>query len=139
MGIPSKLKELVSKVHENSQFNNRHGHLLNLVIYGFEEGVMRVLFQFFDPKHHCFTFPNYQLVPTMEEFSKLLGVPILDQIPFIGLEKDPRLEDITATLHLKPSDIAFNWETKSGVKGLLEKFLMEKAQLFLDSMSFHDF
>ena len=32
-----------------------------------------------------------------------------------------------------------NWETKSGVKGLLAKFLIEKAQLFLDAMSFHAF
>ena len=32
-----------------------------------------------------------------------------------------------------------NWEKRSGVKGLLAKFLIEKAQLFLDAMSFHAF
>ena len=55
---------------------------------------MSVLFQFFDQNHHCFTFPDYQLVPTMEEFSKLLGVHIIDQIPFTGLEQVPKPEDI---------------------------------------------
>ena len=32
-----------------------------------------------------------------------------------------------------------NWETRSGVKGLLAKFLLEKARLFLDDMSFQAF
>ena len=63
--------------------------------------MMSVLFQFFDPAHHCFTFLDYQLVPTMEEFSQLLGVPILNQIPFTGLEKDPQPEEIAPALHLK--------------------------------------
>ena len=137
--VPSKLKELVSKVPENSQFTKRHGYLLSLVTSGFEEDMMRVLFQFFDLKHHYFTFPDYQLVPTMEEFSKLLGVPILDQTPFTGLEKVPKPEVIAAALHLKRSDIVSNWETRSGVKGLLANFLIEKAQLFLDAMSYYAF
>ena len=44
----------------------------------------------------------------MEEFSKLLEVPILDQIPLTGLEQVPKLEDIATTLHLKRSNIAAN-------------------------------
>ena len=32
-----------------------------------------------------------------------------------------------------------NLETRSGVKGLISKFMIDKAQLFLDSMSFHAF
>ena len=86
MSIPSKLKELVSKVPKKSQFTKRHGYLLSLVTSGFEEDMMSVLFQFFDPEHHYFTFPDYQLVPTMEEFSKLLRVPILEQTPVIRWE-----------------------------------------------------
>ena len=84
MGVPSILKELVSEIPDLAQFIKRHGDLLDLVISGFEEDMMHVLFQFFDLKHHCFTFPDYQLVPTLEVFSKLLGTPILDQIPFTG-------------------------------------------------------
>src|ERR1051325_2325297 len=94
MGILSQLKELVSEIPDHAQFIKRNGYLLDLVISGFKEDMMHVLFQFFDPKHHCFTFPDYQLVPTLEEFSKLLGIPILDQMPFTGLEKVPKYEDI---------------------------------------------
>ena len=69
---------------------------------------MCVLFQFFDPKHHCFTFLDYQLVPTMEDFYQLLGVPILDQVPFTGLENDPQPEEIASAIHWKRSDIVAN-------------------------------
>ena len=101
--------------------------------------MIRVIFQFFDPVHHCFTFPDYQLVPTIEEFSQLLGVPVLDQIPFTGLEETPRPEVIAKALHLKSSDIVANWETRSRVKGFLAKFLLEKARLFWEAMDLQDF
>ena len=101
--------------------------------------MVHVLFQFFDPKHHCFTFPDYQLVPTIDEFSQLLGVPILDQIPFTGIEKDPQLGEIALALHLQRSDIVANWETRSGVKGFLAKFLFEKAQQFWEALDLQDF
>ena len=100
---------------------------------------MCVLFQFFDPVHHCFTFPDYQLVPTLEEFSLLLGVPVLNQIPFTGLEGIPKPEVIAEALHVKRADVIANWETRSGVKGFLAKFLLEKARSFWDDMDFQAF
>src|ERR1043165_9623143 len=136
MGIPSQLKELVSEGPDHAHFIKRHCYLLDLVISGFEEDMMHVVFQFFYPKHHCFTFPNYQLVPTLEEFSKLLGIPILDQIPFTGSEKALKYKDIASALHLKRSDIEANWKTRRGGKGLLAKFLIKKAREFLKVMSF---
>src|ERR1044072_9785758 len=86
MGVPSQLKELVSEIPDHAQIIKRHDYLLDLVISSFEEDMMHVVFQFFDLKHHYFTFPDYQLAPTIEEFSKLHAIPILDQIPFIHSE-----------------------------------------------------
>ena len=100
---------------------------------------MSVIFQFFDHNIHCLTFPDYQLMRMLEEFSKLLGLPILEQIPFTGLEQDPTSENVDIAFHLKQSDIESSWERRSGVKGILVKFLMEKARVFLDAMSYHDF
>ena len=100
---------------------------------------MKVLFQFFDPLHHCFTFPDYQLVPTLEEFSQLLRISILNQLPFNGTERDSKPEEITQVLHLQPSDVTTNWETRSGVKGFLAKFLFEKAQNYWNSLDLQVF
>ena len=68
-----------------------------------------------------------------------MGVPILDQIPFTGIEKDPRPEEIALSLHLQRFDIVANWETRSGVKGFLVKFMFEKAQLFWDALDLKAF
>ena len=73
------------------------------------------------------------------EEDMMLGIPILDQMPFTGLEKVPKYEDIASALHLKRSDIEANWETRSGVKGLLAKFLIKKVREFLKGMSFQAF
>ena len=76
--VHPQLKELASRIPEISPFTKRHGRLLNLVTSNPDEEMLKVLFQFFDPLHRCFTFPDYQLVPTMEEISQLLEVPILN-------------------------------------------------------------
>ena len=99
--IPSQLKELASRVPENSSFTERHGRLLNLVTSNTDEDMMKVLFQFFDPLHHCFTFLDYQLVPNLEEFSQLFRIPILNQLPFNGAERDPKPEEISQALHFQ--------------------------------------
>ena len=57
--IPPQLKDLASRIPENALFTERHGRLLNLVTANTEEDMLKVLFQFFDPLHHCFTFPDY--------------------------------------------------------------------------------
>ncbi|KAI5434468.1 hypothetical protein KIW84_021340 [Lathyrus oleraceus] len=137
--VSPQLKDLVSELPDHAQFIKRHGSILDLVTTDFKEDMMRVLFQFFDPKHHCFTFPDYQLVPTLEEFSRLLGIPVLDQTPFSGLEKIPKSEEVAMALHLTKSDIETNWVTRSGVKGLLAKFLMNKAREFLKVRDVHAF
>ena len=113
--------------------------MLNLVTTKPDEELLKVLFQFFDTAHHCFTFPDYQLVPTMEEFSQLLGVPILDQLTFNGTEEYPKPEEIARALSLQRSDIVTNWETRGSVQGILVKFLFEKAYYFWDTLDLQAF
>ena len=100
---------------------------------------MSVLVQFYDPLYHCFTFPDYWLVPTLEEFSDLLGISILEQTPFTGWEKVLRPEEIASSLHLTKAEVMSNWETRSGAKGFLTKFLVGKANQFWDSLDFQAF
>ena len=112
--VPPQFKELTSRIPENSSFSERHGRLISLVDTNIEEDMIKVLFQFFDPLHHCFTFPDYQLVPTLEDFSQLLKVPILSQLPYNSTEREPKLEEVAQALRLQPSDIKGHWEVRSG-------------------------
>ena len=78
MKVHPQIQELASRVPGDSPFTNKYGRLLNLATSNFQEEMMCLLFQFFDPMRHCFTFPDYQSVPTFEEFSQLLGVSVLE-------------------------------------------------------------
>ena len=131
--VSPQLRDLAVRIPESSPFTEKHGRLLNLVTAKPDEEMLKVLFQFFDPLHHCFTFPDYQLVPTMEEFSQLLGIPILDQLPFSGTERHPKPEEISKALSLQRSDIVTNWETRGSVQRISVKFLFEKAYYFWDT------
>ena len=67
--VPTLLKELVVRIPETTSFIRGHGSLLSLVTSKLDEQMMSVLVQFYDPLYHCFTFQDFQLVPTLEEFS----------------------------------------------------------------------
>ena len=75
---PDLLKELVDRIPNTASFIQRHGSFLGLVPSKWDQQLMSVLTQFYDPLYNCFTFQDFQLVPTLEEFSDLLGIPIFD-------------------------------------------------------------
>ena len=137
--VPTLLKDLVVRIPDTTSFIIRHGSLLSLVTSKLDEQMMSVLVQFYDPLYHCFTLQDYQLVPTIEEFSELLGISVLEQTPFTGWEKTLKPEEIAAALHLTKEEVMANWETRSGAKGFLAKFLVDKANYFWDSLDFKDF
>lgn len=117
------LRSLGDVITNPAGFQAHHGKLLKILNTKFDEGILKTLVQFYDPLLHCFTFPDYQLVPTLEEYSYLVGLPILDIVPFSGLEGAPKASDIAKALHLKISDITDNLTTKGKekIQGLTSK------------------
>ncbi|XP_006593206.1 uncharacterized protein [Glycine max] len=131
----TNLRKLGSLVVSPDDFRKRYGNLLSILKTNVEEGILNTLVQFYDPLYHCFTFPDYQLVPTLEEYSYLVGLPVSDKLPFSGLEPTPKPLTIAAALHLKTSDITSNLTTKGGFQGLTPSFLYQKAYTFAEATS----
>jgi hypothetical protein len=104
-----------------------------------EEGVLNTMVQFYDPLYHCFTFLDYQLVPTLEEYSYLVPKPVSDKVPFSGLEEVPKPLAIATTLHLKTMDITTNLTSRGGFQGLNSRFLINKAFVFAKAASMDAF
>ncbi|XP_058784525.1 uncharacterized protein LOC131659334 [Vicia villosa] len=95
-----------------------------------KEGILFTLIQFYDPLYHCFTFPDYQLLPTLKEYACIIGLPITGRIPFTSLEEDTKIHDITKFTHLRKDEIEKNMVTKGGLPGLPAQFLIEKSLTF---------
>ncbi|KAL5131809.1 hypothetical protein HKD37_12G034614 [Glycine soja] len=130
-----RLRELASLVSDPVDFQAHHGKLLRILRVDVEEGCLETLVQFYDPLYHCFTFPDYQLVPTVEEYSYLVGLHVPDKIPFHGLEPTPKPSNIAAALHLKTSIIQANLTSKGGLQGLPTHFLYQQASIFVEAAS----
>ena len=126
-----ELKKLVSQIADPAGFLSRYGRISSLLSAKMEGGLLSTLIQFYDPVYHCFTFPDYQLMPTLEEYSQILSIPIADSVPFSGSEEMPSPGFLAKTLQLKESDIKGNLTTKGGLKGFTSKFLLAKANHFL--------
>ena len=82
-----ELRSLTSYVLDPLEFKARQGKLLSILATQVDEGLMSVLVQFYDPLYRCFTFLDFQLLPTLEEYAYHVGIPILDQLSLSGLEK----------------------------------------------------
>jgi len=127
----TRLRELGTQVTNPRNFRDCHGRLLDLHNVKVEDGILETLVQFYDPLYHCFTFPNYQLVPTLEEYAFWVGLPVSEGEPFNGLELAPKPATIATALHLKPSDIVHpHFTIKNNFQGLTAKFLYQNASDF---------
>src|ERR1051325_9832696 len=91
-----RLRELASLVKNPLDFAKRYGNLLTLLNTDVDEGLLKTFVQFYDPVFHCFTFPDYQLLPTLEEYAHILGISVSDKVPFNGLEAIPKSPVIAA-------------------------------------------
>ena len=63
-----ELRKLSSFVLDPLDFKQCHGKILSILFAGVVEGLLSVLVQFYDPLYRCFTFSDYQLMPTLEDF-----------------------------------------------------------------------
>ena len=69
-------------------------------------------------------------MPTLEEYSYLLSLPITDRVPFTSLEGEPKSHEIVSLIHLGKSEVEAHMTTKRGIRGLPTQFLLEKACYF---------
>ncbi|KAI5388226.1 hypothetical protein KIW84_074062 [Lathyrus oleraceus] len=130
-----ELRKLSSSVLDPLDFKKRHGKLLYVLSADVVKGLLSVLIKFYDPLYRCFTFPDYQLMPMLEEYGHLLGIPVSNKVLFSGLEEISRSHIIAKALHLKKSEIEAHWVKKGGVFGLTSEFLIGKATAFAQASS----
>lgn len=81
-----------STLNNNVKFKEYFGRIVGFLkapMNEHQEKAVHTLLQFYDPPLRCFTFPDYQISPTLEEFSNLLDIPIKPQIHFHTMMEAP--------------------------------------------------
>ncbi|KAI5431208.1 hypothetical protein KIW84_035391 [Lathyrus oleraceus] len=127
----TSLIELGSFVTDDrlKSFVGRYGDILTVLKTVVDPVPLQTLLQFYDPELRCFTFQDYQLAPTLEEYSILLGIPIQHQTPFLDVPKEVDFRLIARALRLSVEEVGKNWKPCGEVVGLPLKFLLRVARV----------
>ncbi|RDX73025.1 hypothetical protein CR513_47428, partial [Mucuna pruriens] len=64
-------------------FERKYSNLLGLVSGEVQFTALSVLTQYCDPPFRCFTFKDFQLALTLEEYGRLLGIPLEKSPPYL--------------------------------------------------------
>ncbi|RDX68159.1 hypothetical protein CR513_52889, partial [Mucuna pruriens] len=59
-------------------FERKHGNLLHILEVEMQLAALKALVQYYDPPTRCFTFGDFQMAPTLEEYERLLGLPLAE-------------------------------------------------------------
>jgi len=81
--------------------------------------MLSCLFQFYDPSYRCFTFQDFQLVLTLEEFLQIMGCPLANEKPYHYIGHPYIWEVFAGLLQVELSDLEDAEEsmnTTSGIK-----------------------
>ncbi|XP_058769140.1 uncharacterized protein LOC131643006 [Vicia villosa] len=92
-----------------------------------DEWALYTLLQFYDSELHCFTFRDYQLAPTLEEYADIINIKVQRKIPFVCIPEKPKMDRIAGALYLSMKDVTGNWKSNGGTHGFHVKFLIKKA------------
>ncbi|KAL5131271.1 hypothetical protein HKD37_12G034188 [Glycine soja] len=113
---------------QRQAFRKVYGKILDLAAAEvFTEAVIS-LAQYYDQPLRCFTFGDFQMVPTIEEFEKILGCPLGGRKPYLFSGFLPSLSKIAAVVGDSAKELDRTKQTRNGVVGLPQKYLEGKAR-----------
>jgi len=65
--------------------------------------MLTVVVQYYDPPLRCFTFSNFQLVPTIEDFEQILDLPLEGKTPYKHLEQHVSMLVLARIMKIHPA------------------------------------
>ncbi|KAL5191046.1 hypothetical protein HKD37_04G010375 [Glycine soja] len=108
---------------QRQAFHKVYGKILDLTAAEvFTEAVVS-LAQYYDQPLRCFTFGDFQMVPTIEEFEEILGCPLGGRRPYLFSGFLPSLSKIATMVGDSVRELDRMKQTRNGVVGLPRKYL----------------
>lgn len=107
-----------------------YGNILDLVSESVDYTALTTLALYYDILIRCFTFPDIQMAPTLEQFERILNRSFKDHNPFPKIEEDFAMPKLVSVLGIDVGELAFSWTPKGADKGFARKFLEDHAWKF---------
>ncbi|KAL5128317.1 hypothetical protein HKD37_14G040583 [Glycine soja] len=109
-------------------FRKTYGKILELTIAEVSIEAIASLTQYYDQPLRCFTFADFQLIPTIEEFEEILGCPLGGRKPYLSSGCLPSLSRIATVVKDSARGLDRIKQTRNGIAGLPQKYLEDKAR-----------
>ncbi|KAH1198302.1 hypothetical protein GmHk_18G051909 [Glycine max] len=109
-------------------FRKTYGKVLELTIAEVSIEAIVSLTQYCDQPLRCFTFGDFQLVPTIEEFEEILGCPLGGRKPYLSSGCLPSLSRIATVVKDSARGLDRIKQTRNGIAGLPQRYLEDKAR-----------
>ena len=126
----SKIKAIKRKLFERAlkQFTRRYRDILDLTKVKVQLDVVSALIQFYDPPLRCFTFQDFQLAPTLEEFDRILNFS--KENAYVGIEKTIEVKVLAKGLGIPYSDLVQNYRREGPIQEIKRVYLEAKELEF---------
>ncbi|KAL5158615.1 hypothetical protein HKD37_15G043048 [Glycine soja] len=113
---------------QRQAFRKVYGKILDLTAVEVFTEVVVSLAQYYDQSLRCFTFGDFQMVRTIEEFEEILGCPLGGRKPYLFSGFLPSLSKIVVVVGGSAKELDRMKQTRNGVVGLPRKYLEGKAR-----------
>jgi len=135
------LRELGGKLKtiQRDAFRKKFGNLLGLLEVEVQVPVLTALAQYYDPPLRCFTFSNFQLVPTIEEFEKILDLPLEGKAPYKHLEQHASMPVLAKLMKIPLVKLEGKIVSRKGARGFPQKFLEAYLRQLADKKDWETF
>ncbi|XP_027348296.1 uncharacterized protein LOC113859813 [Abrus precatorius] len=126
----TSLRELGKKLKTVQQLTlvRRFGNILRLMEVDVQEDAITALAQYYDSPLRCFTFQDFQLAPTLEEFEQILDLSLEGQQPYRPLEHYASLPTIANVLRIHPAKLQQACQERHQNRGFTRDFLERHIQ-----------
>ncbi|RDX67371.1 hypothetical protein CR513_53763, partial [Mucuna pruriens] len=103
----------------------KYGKILGLLEVEVQPHALVVLAQFYDVRLRCFTFKDFQLAPTLEEYDRILGMPIKEPAVYFYKGYLPSWGAVAELLKKPKTKVRRAKRARNGIKGLPREYLEE--------------
>jgi len=104
-------------------FRKRYGNLLGLLEVEVQKFIITTLVQYYDPLLRCFTFQDFQLVPTIEECEHIVDMPLEGKVSYQYLEQYTSISTLAGIMRMHPKELKDRLVSRKGSKGFPQRFL----------------
>ncbi|RDY07397.1 hypothetical protein CR513_08491, partial [Mucuna pruriens] len=115
-------------------FEKMHGNLLQILEIDTQSKALKVLIQYYDPPTRCFTFRDFQLAPTLEEYERLLGLPLVESAQYFHQDQPPSWAVIAGLLKVSKAEMTRSKRNQNGLERLPRAYLEEEWPAVMDAL-----